>query len=78
MEAKELYGVSYKQLMANYGRTTFPLLDEALLSQLAARYASESSGPTEEEVTELLQPRWVLVGTSFDQLCTGFVLWNWN
>lgn len=61
--AEELYGVPHEQLMANYGRTTFPLLDEALLSELAVRYASESSGPTEEEVAELLQPRWALVGT---------------
>ena len=66
VEAKELYGVPLEQLMANYGRKTFPVLDEALLAELAARYAAESSGPAEEQVAELLQPRWVL-GTPIDE-----------
>lgn len=61
VETEELYGVPSEQLMANYGKKTFPVLDETLLAELAARYAAESNGPTEEQVAHLLQPRWAWV-----------------
>ena len=65
METEELYGVPSEQLMANYGKKTFPVLDEALLSELAAKYAAESNGPAEEQVANLLQPRWAWVGITW-------------
>ena len=68
METEELYGVTHEQLMANYGKKTFPLLDEGLLSELAAKYAAESQGPAEEQVAKLLQPRWDFIGESLSEV----------
>lgn len=68
METKELYGVTHEQLMANYGKKTFPTLDETLLSELSAKYAAQSHCPAEEQVAKLLQPRWDLFGDALSEV----------